>query len=122
MFEDDITFIDNFDNYLKTALLELPRDWDALWLGGSDIQSTYNGAFTRRMHKGTGGYAILFRHTCYNKLIKALTEEKEIADICYMKANINAYRTSFNIVFHNDGYSYIQKKEVSYPKLNGTKG
>lgn len=84
------------------------------------IKANYHGAFTKKLIAGTGGYGILFRSTVYDLLINELSKEKDLADICYMKnmSKMNCFRTTLNLVLHNDGYSTIQKKHVSYPKLS----
>lgn len=123
LFEDDIDLIDDFDSILALCLSELPKNWDALWLGGSSVKTSYHSAYLKRLEKGTGGYGILIRNTVYNRFISALDKENDLADICYMKlmGELNIYKTFINLVLHKDGYSTIQKKHVSYPDLNGTK-
>ena len=37
IFEDDVTFCDDFEAKLKTFLDEVPEDWDVLYLGGQHI-------------------------------------------------------------------------------------
>ena len=43
IFEDDVTFCNDFENKLNAFLQELPNDWDVLYLGGQHfIKQYYN--------------------------------------------------------------------------------
>lgn len=117
--EDDIEFREHFDILLSMAIDELPNDWDALWLGGTEMKTEYYSERLRRLYAGTGGYGILVRNTMYDHLIQLMETETLQADLCYMKLqpDFNCFHTSVNIILHKPGYSTIKKKHVSYPEL-----
>lgn len=104
------------------CISELPADWDLLYLGGQEIKTVYYSSFLKEIKAGTGGYAILFRNTVYDRMIEGLTKEDTLADHVYAKElpKIKAFKTFVNLVYHNDGISTIKNKFVSYPKLNGS--
>lgn len=116
MFEDDIAFVPDFDKLLSQCMSDLPSNWDALWLGGKTVKDSYYSGYLRKLEYGSGGYAILMRETVYELFIHALNQENELADICYanLMPKINAFKTFMNLVQHKDGYSTIQRKQVSY--------
>lgn len=102
------------------CLKELPENWDALWLGGTELKTEAYSPHLKRLYAGTGGYGILFRNTMYDALIEELKKENYVADVCYMKLQekFNCFKTWKNIILHKNGFSIIKNKYVSYPKLS----
>lgn len=103
---------------------ELPHDWDVLYLGGQELKTVFYSSFLKELKSGTGGYAILFRNTVYERMIEGLSKEDTLADLVYAREfqNLKVFKTFVNIVYHKDGISTIKGKFVTYPKLNGSKG
>lgn len=118
--EDDAGFIERFDRHLEAVVSELPENWDALWLGGQAIKSEPYSPMLKRLIKGTGLFGVIFRETIYDKLIRSLSNENELADVGIAKTvmpNSNCFRTNMNLVIHKPGVSTIKNKFVDYPEL-----
>lgn len=117
--EDDIDFKEPFDTLLENCISELPDNWDALWLGGTENKVEGYSPNLKRLITGTGGYGVLIRETMYESIIELMEKEIYQSDICYMKLmnQFNCFKSSSNLILHKAGYSTIQKKNVSYPKL-----
>lgn len=98
---------------------ELPHDWDALWLGGTEMKVEGYSTMLKRLKEGTGGYGVLFRETMYDAIIEQLEKEMHQADINYLKlmSKFNCFKSVKNIIYHLPGYSTIQKCKVDYPDL-----
>ena len=120
LFEDDIKFKDGFWETLEFALSELPKNFDALHLGGFEGQrGELAGHGIIRVKEIFGGYAILFNAKKLKPIIKLLEQDEMQCDMYYTQHQKqgNWYRTLYNIVFHNAGISTIQGRFVDYPKL-----
>lgn len=122
IFEDDVYFKDGFLEKLDRSLKELPDNWDALTLAGTDHPQGKPKPFSLNLSRcvhTTGAYAYLVRESIYDVLIDKLSEEKKEVDIYYaeLMPKLNWFRCRENIVGHHIGYSEIKQKEVNYEHL-----
>ena len=97
---------------MNTALHEIPEDWNALWLNGTETKkgnsvSTY--LKTVRAMWGTFGY--LLHSSFYDTVIDGLSRELKSADGFYtsiQKLN-KVYATKTPLVKHRVGWSDISE-------------
>lgn len=120
--EDDIDFCEGFTEKLNKCLSELPPDWDALHLNGTDhpkAKSTFYSELLNKCHHTTGAFGIVINSTIYDYLISLLNEEQKLVDIYYAEAmrKLNWYRTKEKLVLHPAGFSEIKRKFVDYKHL-----
>lgn len=117
--EDDAVLVSGFVGKLKEALKELPFDWDALWLNGTETKKGFSISPKLRGVKemwGTFGY--LVNSSFYDKIIEGLSKETKSADGFYtsiQKVN-KVYATKIPLVKHRKGVSDIAGVEVSHYK------
>lgn len=104
---------------MSIAISELPEDWDALWLGGTEVKTQGYSIHLKKLIAGTGGYGVLIRETMFDKIIEEMKQEIYQADVCYMKLqpSFNCFKTTRNLILHKAGYSTIQRRNVNYPEL-----
>lgn len=117
LIEDDVTFVDNFDQKLSDSLRELPDFFTALYLGGNPMkQAIPVGQYIEKPRMMSGGFGILFRNTIFDLLIKEMKSETMLADHYYMKQQTGkVFKTKEDLILHRQGeFSDIQNKIVSY--------
>lgn len=119
IFEDDVEFFPNAVENLNQALVELPPDWDMLYLGAnldrypayqiSDHLAKLEGAFA------THAYAINSR--MYDILIRVNQDNNIIHNDVYYSDHVipyhNCYITLPLVAGQRDSYSDIQKTVMS---------
>lgn len=91
IFEDDVQFVTNFNEQLRDAMLELPDNWDMLYLGGADRNPPLS--YSKNLKANAcmwGGYAIVIRSSVYDYFIDRFqTETRSVDD--YYSANANKF-------------------------------
>lgn len=109
---------ENFDEELKKCFAELPEDFEGLWLGGRLIGrgSEYSENLLK-IKSTTGAYGYLVHRRFIEKALAALEKGNKLADYALSSVFENVYRSKKNLVKHRDGYSILQKKNVSYKDL-----
>lgn len=108
IFEDDITFVDGFNDKLKTAMKSLPSRWDMLWIGGTDAKPSYPyNDYLKRLNQSWGTYGYVIRDCCYQYFIDLFNEQKRSSDDYYRAnhAKFSSFRTKENLVIHKNGTS-----------------
>lgn len=120
--EDDVYFADGFKEKLDKVMQDLPDNWDALHLGGTDHPTRRAKFFTMHLNKcdyTTGAFGIVINETIFDFLIEKISEEKKQVDIYYaeLQNKLNWFRTKENLVKHRNGWSTIKEKEVEYKNL-----
>lgn len=102
--EDDIRFAHDFNEKMKAAMLELPKSWGGLWLGGLDQKrpSAYS-PLLNKLGSTWGAYGYVLRDTVYDLFIHLLNQKEKECDNYYKseQENINAYKTVEPLVLHN---------------------
>lgn len=108
MFED-------FDFELSKCLLELPENWNALWLGGVVWKGKEDYSDNLLKIGGTTGtYGYIVKHSFIPKILEALAKENKLADWAMSSVFENVFRSKNNLVKHRAGYSIIKGKDVTY--------
>jgi len=93
IFEDDILFKPNFNTELRRAMALLPKDWDMLWLAGTDIQpSLPKNEYLCKLYSCYGAYGYILRDTMYEFLLKELKKLELPVDDVYARVQ-NRFRS-----------------------------
>lgn len=115
--EDDFELCEDFDNELNKCLNELPKDWNALWLGGRVVKKENYSKNIFSLKATTGTYGYLVRKKFIPKLLTALSKKNKLADWAMSSVFENVYRSKKNLVKHKAGFSEIKGVEVDYKDL-----
>jgi GR25 family glycosyltransferase involved in LPS biosynthesis len=102
--EDDVYFTDDFNEYLKNVMEELPEDYDILYLGYKDTvckapkDSSFNYIYKPYFPLLT--HAMIISNTGLKKLVKIITKIDDHIDwlIALNNKNLNIYATKKKIV------------------------
>lgn len=121
IFEDDIAFVDGFNEKLKAAMLQMPESWGALWLGGKDRYP--NGQYTSMLSINNGmwgAYAFVIRQNLYQKFIDLFAEDKLSTDDYFSREHkhLNAFKTVPDLCLHV-GY-HSDRVLINHIMLNAT--
>lgn len=103
IFEDDISFAPDFNNRLKQAMLELPQNWDGLWLGGKDRYPSYPYSSLLKINTGMwGAYGFIIKHTLYDFFISKFAEDVHSTDDYYSEYHsaFNCFKTAQDLIIH----------------------
>lgn len=120
--EDDVLLSDNFTYKLSECIKDLPDDWSALMLGGTDhpnLKSKHYSTYLNKCFHTTGAFAILFNRSVIPVLIKKLDQEEKLVDIYYAESmkELQWFRSKEKLVIHPQGFSEIKGKFVDYKHL-----
>ena len=114
LLEDDITFTESAYERLLMALRNVPDDWDILLCGCYQTplgDRVYDDIY--RIYYAQGTHCLLYRSTCYEKMLSYSQQPLSIDDyISYLAVTgeINLYHVSPPLAFQQSGYSDIQQK------------
>ena len=108
--EDDVVFCDNFLDELKNCFVDLPDDWDLVWVGTCcDLHSKYvpgKKIYPEKSSRCTHAYMISKK--CSEKIINHLDEITEAIDHTYnffiQKLNLNNYWLEPPLAIQNSNY------------------
>lgn len=120
--EDDIDFIDGFNDKLNDALLSLPDDWDGLHLNGTDypsLKSTPYNELLLKCHHTTGAFGIVYNCKSIPKVLQWISKEQKEFDVHIADNMRNAkwFRTRQKLVTHQAGWSEKSCNFVDYKDL-----
>lgn len=103
IFEDDAQLIPTFNDELKRAMLELPQNWDLLWLAGNDDTPSYPYSKNlKRLNGSWGTYAYVINRNVYEYFIELFSEQKKSSDDYYRinHPRFNSFRTVIPLAKH----------------------
>lgn len=106
IFEDDITFDINFNKIFKSAIEQLPENWEMLYLGGCHKNDPI--VFSRNLHKPNNlvqAHAIGFREILFDRIIERLCDLTLPVDEHYDRMGANRYIIEPMIARQKAGYS-----------------
>ncbi len=106
--EDDARFVPGFTEKLNKAMLELPRNWDMLWLGGLDQKKpTPYSPLLNRLQATWGAYGYILRDTTYDLFIRLLNKRDKECDNVYKgeQTTLMAFKTVEPLVTHSSTQS-----------------
>jgi len=120
--EDDVQFIDNFNEMLDIIMKQLPDDWDMLYLGGQHIHGRNIERITDNVYKceytlTTHSFAV--KNTVYDLFIDKLIDITKPCDVHFAEEhkNINAYVCIPHLTWQRKGFSDVENKNVDYEFL-----
>ena len=118
VFEDDAKFLYPISD-IRKAMLELPDDWDGLWLGSTLTQDLDRySEHLYRLKKGWCTHAMIFNNQhgiadyILNHADKAFKIDVFYADV--IQEEFNCYITYPMMVTQQEGYSDIIRKHQTY--------
>ena len=118
--EDDVHFIRNIPYNI-----ELPSEWDMLYFGGTVKVSSnkYNDNWTRVSTWSTHSYIVnLTNSKLVEKILDARNQEYAIDNyyINHIHSKFLCYMITPMVAIQRDGYSDIEKKDMSYDFMKKT--
>jgi len=123
--EDDCLFLESWDVVLQ-AIRQLPRNWDALWLGGTLMKAQKR--YSENLFHADEilcAHAIIFKT---NRIIDYVihnfdsyqTDMRKTIDVFYaydVQQKFNCFITYPLVATQRSGYSDIEKQNVNYTQI-----
>jgi GR25 family glycosyltransferase involved in LPS biosynthesis len=129
IFEDDVEFCDEVENYNGKSLEErfsssidfLPNNWDVFFLG-SGIYTNNKSLIGGEIYKigyGMTTHAVAINSHYYDTIIKILDSDPDIIDNTYCRLMSQNETFSFhpNLISQRPSFSDIENKHVNYTAL-----
>lgn len=118
VFEDDVMFINDYENIIPNALNDLPEDWDMIFFGGNICDKIYQKTpFLGKLShiQSTHAYGInkIFIHDVLSRYNDVYSTPMDLIYSSLVKAN-NFYITIPMVAVQRSGYSDIERKVVDY--------
>ena len=120
--EDDVVFVDDFMDKFFEGWINLPDDWDMVYLG-----CNHKKPFTRinrHIVKCNFAYttsAMIIRKKAYDKMLEATTHMHRQIDVVFAEmqaaGQLNAYAFHPWLMYQEDGWSDIQGRHVNYDMM-----
>jgi GR25 family glycosyltransferase involved in LPS biosynthesis len=117
IFEDDVEFIDEFNEKFEKYIKQVPEDWSFLYLGGNHVGGTH--PVNRNLHKVFHSYtthAFAINGKMYDTIINLIEKETEPIDVTYalLQKNNPSYVFKPHLAWQAEGFSDIAKENVNY--------
>lgn len=120
--EDDVKFVDNFQQIFAHFIKQVPDDWDMLYLGGQHLHGRNIEPITENVYKceytlTTHSFAV--KNTVYDLFIDKLIDITKPCDIHFADQHkkINAYVFIPHLTWQREGYSDVEQKNTNYEFL-----
>lgn len=118
IFEDDSILIDSWDK-VERAMLQLPSDWDALWLGGSLYQSVEK--YSENLYRIKGLYthhAVIYNSQSMTDFYENNYYQSGLPIDAFSSSVVsyryNCFLINPMIMIQKSGFSDIENKVVDY--------
>lgn len=108
IFEDDVIFVENFNEKIKAAMKELPANWDLMWLGGNNNTPPISYSSKLKVLTGSWGtFGMVIRNTVYDYFIEQFGGQERSSDDYYRigHSKFVSFRSAENLVIHVGGVS-----------------
>ena len=108
--EDDAKLVRGFKEKFQKALSELPEDWDALWLNGTETKKGFKvGTLLKKVKEIWGTFGYVVNSSFYDVCIGGLEKEIESADgfLTSIQSKHQVYSLIEPLVKHRKGFSEI---------------
>lgn len=114
IFEDDVEFINDFEN-IDDYISKVPEDWDIIYLGGNHIRGPrkVNDRISR-VTKTYTTHAMLINSKSFQRLINELSKFNAQLDVIYTNLNLRLYTCMPSIATQRVSFSDIQGGNVNY--------
>jgi GR25 family glycosyltransferase involved in LPS biosynthesis len=120
VFEDDVVFDEDINNFFKNNIQDVPDDWKFLYFGGAHLNGL--NLFKNNVFKTTGTlttHAYAIKCDIIAKIIPSISQTEFPVDVYY--ANVHNEFPSYvfrndnkTIAWQDDDYSDIDDKKCSY--------
>lgn len=126
IFEDDVEFDPNLNDNFNAWYVEVPNDWDMLYLGGNHNVKVITKCTPHLMRatktQTTHAYAI--KNTIYDLILNRLNNIDLDVDVIYMEIQkiCNAYCFTPRLAWQRPGMSDIWHQHVDYDFLKTKDG
>jgi GR25 family glycosyltransferase involved in LPS biosynthesis len=122
LLEDDIQFVENANELFDQYILEVPSDWDMLYLGGQHFHGMNLKQVSEHVYKceyTLAAHSVAFNCTVFDRFINKLIDITKPCDVHYAEshAEINAYVIIPHLTWQRNSYSDIEKVNVDYTFL-----
>lgn len=117
--EDDAVLVKGFEEKLDAVIKELPFDWNALWLNGTETKRGFTiSGNLRKVKEMWGTFGYLLNSSFYDVVIEGLEKETKSADGFFtsIQKNNQCFATVKPLVKHRRGVSDIAGVVVSHYK------
>lgn len=118
VFEDDVSFVENFNERLKNLMESVDQNWDMLYLSGSIPQFLQNHNFYSKVSQIHTTHSYSLKDSVYDNMIKLLTKNifSKPVDSSYASIHdsINTYVAIPYLTYQSDGFSDIQNQNTNY--------
>jgi len=114
--EDDAVLVGGFAERLNTAMKELPDDWNALWLNGTEVKKGIDiGKHLKKVREMWGTFGYVINENFYDLAIEGLKKEVSSADGFFtsVQRKNQVFATKHPLVKHLEGFSEIAGETVS---------
>lgn len=117
IFEDDVEFIEGFDEMFSVISKQIPDNFDFLYLGGNNIQGSTK--ITTNIHKIYHTYAIQsfgIKNTMFDYILENLPNYTKQIDVFYaeLHSKTNSYIIKPHLCWQRADYSDIQGGFMDY--------
>ncbi len=120
IFEDDVVFSDDIDNIFKESIVDVPEDWNMLYLGGNHLHGLYhvkNNVYKTIYSLTTHAYGI--KESFYDTILSTLEPANLPIDVYY--ASMHCQYPSYliknkgsQLAWQDAGYSDIDEAQCNY--------
>jgi|GEM_PF-482309 len=117
IFEDDVTFDDDFETKFATGIVDLPRDWDMLFFGAlhkeEPVRITQNLA---RITQANSTFACALKSTVFDAFIELNSHTEEVLDnnSLVLQQKFNCYCFMPHLAWVVPGVSDAQQRLVDH--------
>jgi GR25 family glycosyltransferase involved in LPS biosynthesis len=116
--EDDAEFCENFHTKFEKYIKQVPEDWDMIYLGANHIEiPKLIRRNVLRIIKSYTSHAIIIRNSVFKEIIYNYIYYDKPYDAILaelIQPNYNCYCLYPHLVFQQNTYSYINKKNTNY--------
>lgn len=118
--EDDVEFAENLQQQFADYVLQIPANWDIIYLGGNHQNPPEPlTANVSRIKFSYAAHAVVFRHTVYDMLLEFSSNLQVAVDVAFAHAQYrsNAFVFTPHLAWQRDSFSDIEQTDVSYQFL-----
>lgn len=116
--EDDVIFTSCPDSFIDTAFNELPKNWDALYIG-ANIQApcVSHSLHLDRCNGAWCTHSVIFSKKCIEKILKEFNPDESLPLDEWLRRNsnkLNLFITNPTFATQRSGFSFMQGIEINY--------
>lgn len=119
IFEDDVLFVDRFDEYFEVMYAQVPDDWQMLYFGANHmIHPVMISDNIGKCLKTYTTHAVAFKDSVYDVFIEEISKMYDPIDVVYsnMFFKVKAYSFCPSIALQRPSHSDIENSFTDYVK------